>query len=66
MQVRIFRSDEGTFDIVVTPRKRTGLVPLFIKGLDKSGVITEVQKATDAEKEVLETIRAAARAVRAP
>jgi len=59
MQTRVFREEGGKFTIVLTPRKRYGLVPLTIKGLDKAGVSRETLAYGEREEEVRAVVRAA-------
>lgn len=66
MQARVYRNDKGTFDLVLTPRRRTGLVPIMIRNLTKEQVKAEVARVSDQETEILAVIRNAARNVPAP
>lgn len=66
MQVRLFREPEGTFQVVCSPRRRTGLVPIIFKGLTKEQVKIEVLKLSLQEGGILDAIRAAKEAAPAP
>lgn len=59
MQVRVFREPGGTFQVVCSPRRRTGLVPVVARKCTKEQVVAEVLKNAGAENQIMAAIRAA-------
>jgi len=59
MQVRLFRTKAGTFDMVMTPRRRTGLVPVMVKGVTKDDIPDHIEKLGRVELDIMNTIRGA-------
>lgn len=50
MQTKIFKREDGTFDLLARGIRRADLPPTFVKGLTKADVLAETQKLQKIER----------------